>query len=312
MSPLASLLREVFTDAEAAAFSSALLHNMGVPGVVIGPSGDTELTQEQANLVREDFVQRFSGEKRGEPMVLSGKTSVQVLSFNPEQMDLKMLRRLPEERISAVLGVPAIVAGLGAGLDRSTFANMSEAREMAYESTIIPDQRLFAADLRAQLLVDFGDVSSLRVSFDLRNVRVLQEDQNKLWERVNAAVQGGWLMVSRAKEMVGEKPDDGDEVYLRSSSVVLAGPDAPEEPEPEPVPPALRVLPQALLPEGTPPEEPEAEEAEEPGAKQFKADVLLPVEQRPIGEADIGRAFEVWDVTFPELAGLLDAEVERG
>lgn len=251
MSPLASLLREVFTDDEAATFSASLLHNMGVPGVVISPSADdVELTQDQANAVKEDFKAKFNGEKRGEPMVLSGKANVQVLSFNPQQMDLKALRRLPEERVSAVLGVPAIVAGLGAGLDRSTFANMSEAREMAYESTIIPDQRLFAADLRTQLLPEFSDIRRLSVGFDLKGVRVLQEDQNKLWERVNTAVRGGWLMVSRAKEMVGEKPEDGDKVYLRPLSVVETGPDAPE-PEPLPAVEPAVVAPAAEEPMAT-------------------------------------------------------------
>jgi HK97 family phage portal protein len=236
-SPLASLLREVFTDDEAAAFSATLLHNLGVPGVIISPDADNvEMSQLNADAIKADFKEKFSGDKRGDPMVMAVRARVQVLTFNPQQMDLKTLRRLPEERISAVLGVPAIVAGLGAGLDRSTFANMSEAREMAYESTIIPDQRLFAGDLRTQLLPDFGDAKRLRVAFDLKGVRVLQEDQNKLWERVDTAVRGGWLMVSRAKEMVGETPADGDKVYLRGLSIVESGPDAPE---PEPVPAAL-------------------------------------------------------------------------
>jgi HK97 family phage portal protein len=237
LSPLASLLREVFTDEEAGSFSASLLRNLGVPGVIISPDDDNvELNSGDAEAVKSDFKAKFGGENRGEPMVLPAKTKVQVLSFNPQQMDLKGMRRLPEERVSAVLGVPAIVAGLGAGLDRSTFANMSEAREMAYESNIIPNQRLIGAELRAQLLPDYGDTKRLRVAFDTKNVRVLQEDQNKLWTRVDTAVRGGWLKVGRAKEMVGETAEPGDDIYLRSSSVTPEGPDAPA---PEPVPAAL-------------------------------------------------------------------------
>jgi hypothetical protein len=39
---------------------------------------------------------------------------------------------------------------------------------------------------------------------------------------------------------------------------------------------------------------------------------LLPVEKEPISEDDIDKAIAVWDKTFPELAGLLEAEAERG
>jgi hypothetical protein len=40
MSPLKSVLREVFTDDEAANFTATLLRNMGVPGVVIAPDAE--------------------------------------------------------------------------------------------------------------------------------------------------------------------------------------------------------------------------------------------------------------------------------
>jgi len=241
LSPLASLFREIFTDDEAASFSASLLRNMGVPGVIISPDVDEPgaLNPDDAKAIKADFAQKFGGEKRGSPMVLPSRTRVQVLTMNPQQMDLKTLRRVPEERVTAVLGIPAIVAGLGAGLDRSTFANYAEAREAAYESTIIPDQRLFAGELRSQLLDDYGDTRQLHVRFDTSHVRVLQEDQNKLWQRVDGAVRGGWMMVSRAKEIVGETPEPGDNVYLRSLSVLETGPDAPALlPEPnEPPPP---------------------------------------------------------------------------
>lgn len=241
LSPLQSLFREIFTDDEAASFSASLLRNMGVPGVIISPDVDEPgaLNPDDAKAIKADFAQKFGGEKRGSPMVLPSRTRVQVLTMNPQQMDLKTLRRVPEERVTAVLGIPAIVAGLGAGLDRSTFANYAEAREAAYESTIIPDQRLFAAELRTQLLTDFGDTRQLHVRFDTSHVRVLQEDHNKLWQRVDGAVRGGWMMVSRAKEIVGETPEPGDNVYLRSLSVLEVGPDAPALlPEPnEPPPP---------------------------------------------------------------------------
>jgi hypothetical protein len=72
-------------------------------------------------------------------------------------------------------------------------------------------------------------------------------------------VRGGWLRVDRAKEMIGETPEDGDKVYLRSSSVVEVGPDAPE---PVAVGPPPAAAPGPALPPDT--EQPTEDVDEEP------------------------------------------------
>jgi hypothetical protein len=137
-------------------------------------------------------------------------------------MDVRNLRRIPEERVTAVLGVPAIVAGLGAGLDRSTFANFAEAREAAYESLIIPIQRLLAAEVQAQLLPEFErDFRRFRVGFDLTNVRVLQEDTNSAAQRWETLVRAGIATRAEARAYFGLPVDDAaDRVYLMPLNVV--------------------------------------------------------------------------------------------
>ncbi len=157
LSPLGSLLRELFTDDEAARFTATILTNLGVPGVVLAPTAETGLPLPEAQEMKDEFAQRFGGSHRGEPFVSTHPIDVHVMGYSPEQLNLRSLRRIPEERVTAILGVPAIVVGLGAGLDRSTFANYSEAREAAYESNVIPTQRLMAEELHTQLLPDFGD-----------------------------------------------------------------------------------------------------------------------------------------------------------
>jgi len=142
------------------------------------------------------------------------------VAFSPEQMLLTELRRVPEERVSGVFGVPAMVAGLGAGLARSTFTNMAEARESAYEENIIPTQRLIAADLRIQLLPDFDTNPNRSIQFDLGKVRVLQPDQDKLAERYDRGVRGGWIMVSEAKRGLGLPTHADEDYYLRQFSVL--------------------------------------------------------------------------------------------
>ncbi len=220
-SPLKSVLREVYTDDEAAAWTASLLRNMGVPGLIVSPASDTQAVgQEDLDATKQYLMAMFTGDKRGEPMVMGAPTRVEQFGFSPEQMNLKEMRRIPEERVTAVLGIPAIVAGLGAGLDRSTFTNMAEAREAAYEAGIIPMQRIMAEEIRFQLLTDFEqDVFVWRFGFDLSKVRVLQEDVYRQAQRLDLGVRGGWATVADARRAMGLKVTEEDEVFLRQLNI---------------------------------------------------------------------------------------------
>lgn len=240
MSPLKSVLREVFTDDEAANFTASLLRNMGVPGLIVSPDGDFTPTQEDADATRAYLKAHYGGDNRGEALVMTGPTKVQQFGFSPEQLSLKDLRRVPEERVSAVLGVPAVVAGLGAGLDRSTFGNFAEAREAAYEQNILPTQVVLAEELWFQLLGDFEGSASIwdwRVGFDLSNVRVLQEDRFNLAKRLDLAVRGGWAQVAEGRKAMGLPVTDADRIYLRQMALVEVPADGGE---PRPLTPPKR------------------------------------------------------------------------
>jgi len=158
---------------------------------------------------------------------------LKVASWSPQQMNLRDLRKIPEERVSAVFGVAAIVAGLGAGLDRSTFSNFSEARKAAYEEGIIPDQRLFAAELELQLLPEFGITDGLDVLFDWKMATAMQENAADVWKRHSDAAVKGLIMRSdfkRAVQIPIQK--DADDVYVVPKNYVFLKPgESPQDVE---------------------------------------------------------------------------------
>jgi HK97 family phage portal protein len=215
LSPMRSLFREIFSDNEAANFSAALLVNSGIPPYIVTSKEDRPLDVEA---LKEEFVRQTQGDQRGKPIIASGGIEVKQLSFNPESLNLKSVRMVNEERVSAVLGIPAIVLGYGAGLERSTFANFKEAREAAYESYIVPLLRHLEEELTLQLLADFTTDNTARVSHDLSQVRVLQEDQTALYTRLTIGVKGGWIKRSEARAAVGLEVGPEDEVYLTATS----------------------------------------------------------------------------------------------
>lgn len=215
--PLKSILRELIGDEAAGQYSSALLTNLAVPGVVLSPRNDAMggPTREEAEAIAASYKQKFGGANRGQPMVLSGAMSVEVVSFSPDQMKLQELRRLPEERVSAVLGVPAILAGLGAGLDSATYNNTAELREFFTEQKLVPLWKTVANELTHQLLLpDFGG-DDVMCEYDVNNVRALQTDMDNLYNRVNKGVSGGWITIGEARKVVGLEVDEKHNVYLR-------------------------------------------------------------------------------------------------
>lgn len=231
ISGLKALLREVFTDEEAARFTGAILRNMGIPGVIISPQDkDNSIGEEDAAIIEQRYMDKTTGSLRGRPIILSTPGTVEQFGFSPEQLDLRALRTIPEERISGVFGVPAIVAGLGAGLQRSTFANYHEAREAAYEENIIPMQRVIAEQLRAQLLSEYlDDLRGWDVYYEYKDVRVLQEDQNSKSTRIGQQVRDGIVTVATGQRELGYDADDAADYYLRPINIVTVPKGAPLE-----------------------------------------------------------------------------------
>jgi HK97 family phage portal protein len=213
-----SLLREVFTDDEAAQFTASLLRNMGVPGLIISPADDggglAPVGEQDVKDTKAAVKAATTGDARGEPIIMTAPTKIQTIGFNPQELNLRDLRRIPEERVTAVMGIPAVVVGLGAGLDRSTFANMAEAKDSAYEDKILPMQRDLAETLWLKLLPQFEvNTDVFRVDFDLSEVRALQDDTDKKATRVTGLVNGGVLSLAEGRELLGQPVRDEHRVY---------------------------------------------------------------------------------------------------
>ena len=221
--PIKTVLREILGDEAAGQYSTALLHNMAIPGVILSPSGDAMggPTREEAEAISEMYKSKFGGSNRGQPMVLTGAMNIDVVSFSPSDMNLIELRRLPEERVAAVMGVPAVLAGLGAGLNSATYNNTRELREYFTEQKLVPLWRTVAEELTYQLLPEFTKSSSakekehLHCQYDIENVRALSLDQDALYKRMQVAVSGGWATIGEARKAVGLASDDTHNVYLR-------------------------------------------------------------------------------------------------
>jgi HK97 family phage portal protein len=230
-SPLRRLIREISSDDQATRYADRLLANLAINGLSL--SFDKEappIDQATADELKARIIAAYGGDNVGATAVLSPGATLTAIGFSPEQLDMKTLHRVPEERISAVLGVPAIVAGLGAGLDRATYANVREAREMFTEQKLIPLWRSMAAEITLQLVPDFSNDAATLVDFDTDQVRALGDDQNALAERLKVLVETGILTIDEARAELG---------YDAMPRSTVAEPEAPPEEEEEEEEPAV-------------------------------------------------------------------------
>lgn len=239
LAPLGALVREIFTDDQAANFTSVILKNLGIIGVVISPKERGLASKEDLEATKRYLLENFTGDKRGEPLALGQPTDVQLLQYNLQGFDVSPLRDVAEERVCAALGIPAAVVGFGTGLQTTKVgATMREMRRMAWTDAIIPMQESIAAQVARQLLAGFESrPERARLRFDLGAVPALMEDTNEKHARVRADYLAGMIKRGQAKRELGYPVDAEDEVYAQPMNVVLLRPgEMPAQPAEAPEP----------------------------------------------------------------------------
>ncbi len=231
LSPIRGVLREIFTDEEAARFSAALLHNLGFPGAVVIPGQGVNVKDKNVrDEIRDTFDERFGGENRGRTIVLSANAEVKFLQWNPQELALGDLRDVPEERVSAVLGIPAAVLGFGTGLQQvKVGATMKELREMGWEGALLPFLYALAENDSQHLLPEFygeEEVARYEIGWDLSRISALSGRRKDEADRAASLVREKIIQVDEARIDLGYSPvgpDRGGGFSTGSSATTPAG-----------------------------------------------------------------------------------------
>ncbi len=206
--PLMRLAREVSSDEQATRYADRLLSKLAIPGLMAEFDKDAPPLPDQAaaDELKARIQSAYGGDNVGSVGVGSPGMKLQQLGFSPEQMDLRVLHQVPEERIAAVLGVPAAVVGLGAGLEHSIYNNVRQAEEHFTERKLGGLWGDIADTLTLQLLPDFISDRATRLEFDTSDVRALSEDQDALAKRLQGYVASNILTVDEARAEIGHEP----------------------------------------------------------------------------------------------------------
>ena len=217
LSPLRAALLQVFTDTEVSMWVASLCRNMAIPGVIVSPQESIGMTAEKAEQIKQTWKRKFGGDNRGEPLILDFQATVEVLGFDPKQMDFAAINHLAETRIAGAFGIPAIVAGLGAGLESSTYNNLDQLKKSAFEECLVPTWESFEDELDSQLLPDFerdAQARGIETEFDTSEVKALRENQDAVEKRALAAYSAGAITLNEARRELSLSPDPDGDFYL--------------------------------------------------------------------------------------------------
>ena len=214
--PLDALLRELWSDDEAASWTAALLRNKAIPGGLLSVKpGIDPLNEDQMEKVKAHVQGEFAGANRGKIGFVGIPMDWQMLGFNPAEMDLSNIRAMCEARVAAAFQIPAAVLQFLVGIQMTAVgATLRELERQAWNSRIVPLQNAIAQQLAVQLLPDFEVEPKLyRLYHDLTDVESLQEDENRKADRVRADYQSVMITQNEARQARGFDPLPGGDVF---------------------------------------------------------------------------------------------------
>lgn len=239
-SQLAAVLREVYTDEQAATFTASLLRNLGIIGVVVAPesveaSHGGMPSPDDVKQMKIDLKTKFTGDQRGDPLVFSRPTKVEVLQYNLQGVDLGPVRDIAEERACAAVGIQPAVIGFGTGLQQTKVgATMSEVIKLAWTGSLIPTGQMLGDEVDRSLLPDFhANTSLFRTVFDYKLVPAMWEDESQKADRLRNLVGSGVISVAEGRRALGFAVATEHDIYYRPANVVAVqqpGDAAPVQP----------------------------------------------------------------------------------
>jgi HK97 family phage portal protein len=208
LAPVRALLDEVLADEAAIEYSKTAMGSYGIPPYVVSPKPNADSTYRvDAEKMKAELIAKTTGSERGKPIVFGAPTDVKELGFNPSQMILREIHSLPEERVAAVLGIPAVVLGYGAGLTHSTYSNYENALKAAWQTFVVPTLRVIASELTHQLLLpEYSNERGDIVEFDTGEVWALQKDENAVAQREVMKWLAGLITKDEARAAMGLTP----------------------------------------------------------------------------------------------------------
>jgi HK97 family phage portal protein len=201
-------------DLYARAYGANLVKNDG--GVPIGLlSSDQELTDEQADAIREGWKDRY-GRTQGEVAVVGKGARYQPIGVPLGDLQFLQLSRFSRDQVLGIYRVPSAKLGL---VDDFNRANADAADDTYNRNCLLPRLHRLEEALNARVLPRFLGRDASGYYLELKSP--VTEDQEFVLRKAVQGLRSGSLTVNQHREMLGLDPMPDGNVYLRPVNVVV-------------------------------------------------------------------------------------------
>jgi HK97 family phage portal protein len=166
----------------------------------------------------ENIIDRYAGSaKAGSVMVLEGGMTYKPLSWSPEDAELLASRKLSNEDVARIFGIPPTSVGI---TDKATFSNTEQESTMLVRNGLAPlAKRVETALMRACLSAEARQ--SLYIEHDLTGL--LRGDTAARYQAYATGRQWGWLSPNDVRRAENQTPIPGGDEYLRPLNMAPLG-----------------------------------------------------------------------------------------
>lgn len=229
LSKIAVLARQGDIDNESSEYMRSVLLNSGMPAAGLKVKSEVPIPREAKEALQQEWRDKY-GRRRTIPSWLGmneftapnagGWGDLAIFDADVEwikmgsafnDMDLNGIFQHTETRITMAFGVPAMLVGAKAGIDRSTYSNSEQAEDNFWNQTMVPEVNDFCEKLTAEVAPEFGN--GIIIEGDFSQVRALQEDQDKRADRAGKGWDRGVITFDEYRIALGEEAI-GEEALL--------------------------------------------------------------------------------------------------
>lgn len=231
---------EIESDEYAAKYQKNLFFNDGQPPMIISMADGT---QEQAELLKESWIQKVAGWLNArKPMFTGSKVEVNKLTDSVREMDMVESRKALRDIFNQHYALPPEMRGILENSNRSTI----DSADFLYKKNVLSRQvERFVAIINRQLSPQFDK------RIELVACNVVPEDTETKKKDALLAFNAGILTENEYRQICGFEPMPDGNVRLRPSSVTMIeqgkgnvpAPIVPVAPKPNPKQPELELVP---------------------------------------------------------------------
>jgi len=224
--------------------NNALIENNATPSGLLSTSFN--LTDDQAKEYKEKWEKIHKGASRsGEIAVLGEDLQYQPIGLTPEEMQYIQSKKWNRSAVMAKFGVPPCVAGYKDENTPLSGTDTSEQLLQFWNVAIIP----VIKSIQDKLRTDFSERWAPRLSFvfDTTAIPELQDDEDKLIDRLIAQVDAGLLTQNEARRLLHRDPVQWGATWYKDNTKT-------DVTVPVVAPPATKDTPFSWVTEDEPPE----------------------------------------------------------